>query len=191
MMLKAGLPFSEIVELVMNTNSQLDRDTVEKVCCILEDANYRKVIDNDVSVPLFKSRIRPDLEIGKRYGQIIYGEGLAEFAERNIGADVSVIAVQGGIVNGIDARLLIVEGAHRERVFGITPQMLVSPLPEHLFQSLSLSDYGKVKNYAVASTAFMTSPIGDLSIDSDGLRKAIDEIARLRGLMQEGLHYDK
>ena len=28
------------------------------------------------------------------------------------------------------------------------------------------------------STPFMTSPIGDLTLDSDGLRKAIDEIAR-------------
>lgn len=33
------------------------------------------------------------------------------------------------------------------------------------------------------STAFMTSPIGDLSIDSDGLRKAIDEIVRLRNII--------
>ena len=28
------------------------------------------------------------------------------------------------------------------------------------------------------SIPFMTSPIGDLTLDSDGLRKAIDEIAR-------------
>lgn len=28
------------------------------------------------------------------------------------------------------------------------------------------------------STPFMTSPIGDLTLDSDGLRKAIDEISR-------------
>lgn len=34
------------------------------------------------------------------------------------------------------------------------------------------------------STAFMTSPIGDLTIDSDGLRTAIDEIARLRKIIE-------
>lgn len=28
------------------------------------------------------------------------------------------------------------------------------------------------------SEAFMTSPIGDLPVNSDGLRKAVDEIAR-------------
>ena len=35
------------------------------------------------------------------------------------------------------------------------------------------------------STAFMTSPIGDLTIDSTGLRTAIDEIARLRSIIAE------
>ena len=33
------------------------------------------------------------------------------------------------------------------------------------------------------STPFMTSPIGDLTIDSEGLRTAIDEIARLRKII--------
>lgn len=33
--------------------------------------------------------------------------------------------------------------------------------------------------------AFMTSPIGDLTIDSDGLRKAIDEIIRLRAIIKD------
>lgn len=34
------------------------------------------------------------------------------------------------------------------------------------------------------STPFMTSPIGDLTIDSEGLRTAIDEIARLRKIIE-------
>lgn len=33
--------------------------------------------------------------------------------------------------------------------------------------------------------AFMTSPIGDLTIDSDGLRTAIDEIRRLQNEIKE------
>lgn len=33
------------------------------------------------------------------------------------------------------------------------------------------------------NTPFMTSPIGDLTIDSEGLRTAIDEIARLRKIL--------
>ena len=37
-------------------------------------------------------------------------------------------------------------------------------------------------------TAFMTSPIGDLPINSDGLRKAIDEIAKLK---KSGIDTDK
>lgn len=35
------------------------------------------------------------------------------------------------------------------------------------------------------STAFMTSPIGDLTIDSVGLRKAIDEIAAQKKIIAE------
>lgn len=34
------------------------------------------------------------------------------------------------------------------------------------------------------NTPFMTSPIGDLTIDSEGLRTAIDEIARLRKIIE-------
>ena len=34
------------------------------------------------------------------------------------------------------------------------------------------------------NTPFMTSPIGDLTIDSNGLRTAIDEIARLRKIIE-------
>lgn len=35
------------------------------------------------------------------------------------------------------------------------------------------------------STSYMTSPIGGLTIDSAGLRKAIDEIDRLRGILYQ------
>ena len=35
------------------------------------------------------------------------------------------------------------------------------------------------------NTAFMTSPIGDLTIDSTGLRKAVDEITRLRKIIED------
>lgn len=34
------------------------------------------------------------------------------------------------------------------------------------------------------STPFMTSPIGDLTVDTNGLRTAIDEIARLRKIIE-------
>lgn len=44
-------------------------------------------------------------------------------------------------------------------------------------------------------TAFMTSPIGDLPIKSEGLRKAIDEIRRLQNeideLKETGINTDK
>ena len=44
-------------------------------------------------------------------------------------------------------------------------------------------------------TAFMTSPIGDLPINSNGLRKAIDEICRLQNeiakLKESGIDTDK
>lgn len=33
-------------------------------------------------------------------------------------------------------------------------------------------------NIENTSTPFMTSPIGNLTLDSDGLRRAVDEIAR-------------
>jgi len=41
------------------------------------------------------------------------------------------------------------------------------------------------------STPFMTSPIGDLTIDSEGLRTAIDEIARLRKIIEDRIAEDK
>lgn len=44
-----------------------------------------------------------------------------------------------------------------------------------------LSEYKKnVEKYLPQNVAFLTSPIGDLPITSDGLRKAIDEIIRLQ-----------
>jgi len=35
------------------------------------------------------------------------------------------------------------------------------------------------------TTSYMTSPIGGLTVDSTGLRKAIDEIDRLRGILYQ------
>jgi len=37
-----------------------------------------------------------------------------------------------------------------------------------------------VNSFVTSKPAVMTSPIGDLTIDADGLRKAIDEISMLR-----------
>ncbi len=34
---------------------------------------------------------------------------------------------------------------------------------------------------------FMTSPIGDLPVNPDGMRKAIDEIARLQSIVQNAV----
>lgn len=51
------------------------------------------------------------------------------------------------------------------------------------------------ENRTMKETAFMTSPIGDLPINSDGLRKAIDEIRRLQNeiakLKKSGIDTDK
>ena len=41
------------------------------------------------------------------------------------------------------------------------------------------------ENAALANTAFMISPIGDLTVDAAGLRAAIDEICRLRDAINE------
>ena len=50
-------------------------------------------------------------------------------------------------------------------------------------------------NRTMKETAVMTSPIGDLPINSDGLRKAIDEIRRLQNeiakLKKSGIDTDK
>lgn len=39
--------------------------------------------------------------------------------------------------------------------------------------------------YNILGQSFMTSPIGDLPIDSDGMRKAVDEIARLQKIIKD------